>query len=276
MNPTDEKTIREQIARGQIPTKKLDANIPTEEIDLPSRGRYYPEGHPLSSGKILIKYPTAKEEDILTSRNLIIKGTAIDTFVASVIADKSIYVDDLLLGDKNAIVLAARIMAYGKDYAVDIKCPSCEEQNHVVIDISQFEPKEIENIDSVSINEFEVVLPASKATVKFKVMNGRDFKEAESILKQSKKSFKTQTSPEMTTRMKVAIVSVNGSEDRVEIKNFVDTVLAIDAKAFRDEVYRVSPDVDTTFLFECESCGYDERMKMPFGANFFWPGAQDK
>lgn len=276
----EEKSIQEQIAKGQIPTRRISADIPTEEIDLPSQGRYYPEGHPLSSGKILLKYPTAREEDILTSRNLIMKGSAIDTFLSSLIVDKTINIDDMLLGDKNSLFIAARILAYGKEYPVEIKCPSCTEQNRVVIDISQFEAKEIEDIDKIYMNEFQFTLPASGATVTFKVLNGRDFKESENILKQSKKSLKTPISPEMTTRIRVSLLSIqtkdsNVIDDRLEIKNFVDNMLAIDAKAFRDEMVRISPDIDSVFIFECENCGYTERMRMPLGANFFWPGAEE-
>ena len=273
MNP-EEKTIQEQVAAGKIPTRRLDADIPTEEIDLPSQGRYYPEGHQLSSGKILLKYPTAKEEDILTSRNLIQKGVVIDTFLKSIVVDKLINYDDILNGDKNAMIIASRIMAYGKDYPVDVTCPSCRASNEVVIDISELETYIPEDIEKVDNNDFEFMLPQSKKTVRFKILNGRDVKEIDSILKQMKKSLHTQTSPEMTTRLRVAILSVDGNEDRMEIKKFVDSMLTIDAKALRDEIDRMSPDVDMTFQFQCEECGHEGRMQLPLGINFFWPGRQ--
>lgn len=271
MNP-EEKSIQEQIAKGQIPTRKISADVPTEEIELPSQGRYYPEGHPLTTGKIELKYPTAKEEDILTSRNLIQKGTAIDIFINTLIVDKSINPDDILMGDKNALIMASRIMAYGKDYPLDVKCPSCNELNTQVIDISELQPKEIDKMETILGNSFEFKLPSNGDNIQFKVLNGRDYKEVDSILKQSKKSLHLKTSPEMTTRLRVAIISVNGNEDRLEIKRYVDSILALDAKALRDEIYRVAPDIDMTFYFECEDCGHEERMNVPIGINFFWPG----
>jgi len=270
----DEKTIQEQIASGQIPTRQINADVPTEEIELPSKGKLYPEGHPLATGKILLRYPTAREEDILTSRNLLQKGTAVDMFIRSIIVDKTINPDDILLGDKNAIIIASRIMAYGKDYQAQVECPSCSEKNTFGIDISTFESKTIDEVDKALSNDFEFVLPSSKAVVRYKLLTDRDFKNIDNILKSNKKSLRLQTSAEMTTRLKVTITSINGSDDRNEIKNFVDTMLSIDSKALRDEMNRITPDIDLKFLFECENCGHEERMTMPLGINFFWPSTE--
>ena len=272
MSLTEQDKIKEQLAAGQIPTRQINADVPTEEIELPSQGRYYPEGHPLSTGKIQLRYPTAKDEDILTSRNFIQKGTVVDIFLQSLVVDKKINLDDMLLGDKNALVIASRIMAYGKDYPVEVSCPTCKASNNVVIDISELQPKEIDGFEKISGNEFEIILPASKANVRFKVLCQRDDKEVDAILKQSKKSIGIQTSPEITTRLRVAILSINGNEDRMEIKRFVDTMLTLDSKALRDEIGRVSPDIEMYFQFQCEECGHEERMNMPLGINFFWPG----
>ena len=93
-----------------------DYKFPTEMVDLPSKGHFYVDDHPLSSGKVEVKYMTAKEEDILTSQNLIQQGTVIDVLLQSLIVDKTINIQELLIGDKNAIMVAARILGYGKDY----------------------------------------------------------------------------------------------------------------------------------------------------------------
>ncbi len=271
MSLTIDDNIKQQLAAGIEPSRQLKADIPTEEIELPSQGRYYPEGHPLSTGKIVLRYPTAKEEDILTSRNLIQKGTVIDKFLQSLVVDKSINLDEMILGDKNALVIASRIMAYGKDYPVEVSCPTCKANNSVVIDISELQPKEIEDIEKISSNDFEAILPSSKATVRFKILTQGDDKNVDAILKQTKKSTLIQTAPAVTTRLRVAITSVNGNDDRLEIKRFVDSMLSLDSKALRDEIAKVSPDIDMTFNFQCEECGHEERMNMPLGINFFWP-----
>ena len=93
--------------------------FPTEEVTLPSKGLLYPEGSPLKNGVIEMKYMTAKEEDILTNQNLIERGTVIDKLLQSLIVTPIDY-NDLLVGDKNAILVAARILGYGKDYTLII------------------------------------------------------------------------------------------------------------------------------------------------------------
>jgi len=97
--------------------------FPTEVLALPSKGLLYPKEHPLSSGQIDVKYMTAKEEDILTSSNLIEKGLVIDRLLESVIADPKIKLDDLLIGDKNALMVGTRVLGYGKDYVVTMEDP---------------------------------------------------------------------------------------------------------------------------------------------------------
>ena len=104
-----------------------EQKFPSEVIDLPSEGKLYPEGHPLKDGKIEIKYMTAKEEDILTSQNLIKKGVVIDRLIDSLILTDGVKQDDLVLGDKNAVMVAARILAYGPEYACEVTNPNTSE-----------------------------------------------------------------------------------------------------------------------------------------------------
>lgn len=246
---------------------------PTEIIDLPTKGIPYSAESSLASGKIEIRYPTAKDEDILTSKNLIQKGTVIDSFIKSLIVDKSINMDDLTLGDKNAIIIASRILAYGKDYPVDITCPKCGEINSEVVDISQFEAKEV---DVSQEGMFTVQLPASKKTLKIKLLTQRDEKMIDAELKGLKKYNKGKVEGELTTRIKYAIHSIDGNDDRKEISDYVmGEMLALDAKALRDAINQNTPDIEMKFNFTCESCNHEERMLMPLGIGFFWPSSQD-
>ena len=135
--------------------------FPTEIVELPSKGHFYINGHPLSSGKVEIKYMTAKEEDILTSENLIRQGTVIDKLLESLIVDKSIKVDDLLTGDKNALMVASRILAYGKDY--DFEYNGVEQK----VDLTTLDNKKVDYSNfPKGVNEFEFKLPNSKSVVK--------------------------------------------------------------------------------------------------------------
>jgi hypothetical protein len=261
----------EQIKKNDI--EQIKPTFPSEVIDLPSKGKLYDIENPLSSGKIELKYPTAREEDILTSKNLIQRGIVIDTFIKALIVNKQINTDSLLLGDKNAILIASRILAYGKDYPVEITCPKCSEKVEFVIDLAEINTKELDYLDgrSVGFNEFECTLPASKAKVVFKVLTQGDENSIESELKSMKKLSGSKVDSEITTRMRYAIISTNGDDDRKTVKSFIENVLSVDSLAFRKEMSKISPDIDMKFEFECSSCGHSERMGIPLGVNFFWP-----
>ena len=182
-------------------TKGTSTNVPTEVIELPSRGYYYPEGHPLSGGKIEMKYMTAKEEDILASQNLIKQGVVIDRLLQSLIVTKINY-NDLLTVDKNAIFIAARILAYGEDYQVNINCPSCGEKCEHTVDLQSFEEKEID-WNLLKDGDLKFILPASKAEVTFKMLTHGDEKKIEEASKTNKKRSKTTgIDRDLSTRLK--------------------------------------------------------------------------
>ena len=262
---------QEKIIKETGVTPQVKESVPSEIIELPSRGKLYPANHPLSNGSVELKYPTAKDEDILTSKNLIQKGIVIDKFIESLLVDKTIDINTLLLGDKNAIIMASRMLAYGVMYNVEIKCNNCGEKQKESLDLSKIESKECPILDTVQQgqNEFEFVLPTSKKTIKYKILNHMDEKLIDAELKSLKKFGNKNIDHEVTTRLRYSILSVDGETDN--IKSFVDNMLSLDSKAFRDELIRVTPDVDLNFNFECSSCGHEERIGVPLGVSFFWP-----
>ena len=235
--------------------------LPTETVSLPSKGLLYPEDNPLSSGKVEMKYMTAKEEDILTNQAYIADGTVFDRLFKSLIVSDVNY-DDLLIGDKNAILLAARILGYGKDYKFTLGGEDFE------VDLSLLKEKEIdESIYTKGVNKFSFTLPASNTTVVFKILTHRD---EENIRKEidSYKKISKDTSPEVTTRLKHTIVSVDGKEDKKSIRDFVDNyLLARDARALREYVRQIQPDIDLTFFPNNSESG----VNIPIGLTFFWP-----
>jgi len=242
-----------------------DYKFPTEMVELPSKGYFYMDGHPLSKGKVEVKYMTAREEDILTSQNLIKQGTVIDVLLQSLIVDKSIKIDDLLVGDKNAIMIAARILGYGKDYQFEYD--GVEKK----IDLSTLEPKKLD-FDAIEkgTNEFLFELPNSKRKVTFKILNAKDEKEIELELEARKKLSKEYSS-ELTTRLKRIIKSVDGNAKPQHIFNFIDSeFLSIDSLAFRNHMASITPDVDmnTTIL---DSSGKETTVMIPITVRFFWP-----
>jgi hypothetical protein len=246
------------------------SDTPTEVISLPSKGYF----HPLSSGKVEMKYMTAKEEDILSSQNLIKQGVVIDKLLQSLLITRFNY-NDLLTIDKNAIFIAARILAYGQDYEVEIACPACNEKSANHIDLQQFEEKEINwDLFQKGNPTFEFTLPAAgKNTLTLKLLTHGDEKKIEDDMKTNKKLSKiTGVDPELTTRLKHIIVAVDGNTDKLFISKFVDNMLSVNSLALRKYLKEVTPDIDTTFGFTCPHCSYEqEKMALPIGVGFFWP-----
>ena len=241
--------------------------FPTEVVDLPSKGYFYVDGHPLSTGKVEIKYMTAKEEDILTSQNLIQQGTVIDVLLQSLIVDKAINVNDLLIGDKNAIMVAARILGYGKDYEFEY-----DGKEHTV-DLSKLEPR---NIDfskfEKGVNEFSFKLPSSERIITYKLLTGNDEKKIETEVQALQKISK-ERSAELTTRLKHMLISVDGNSDRAFVSNFVDNeFLSRDSLAFRTNFSKITPDIDMTANV-IDSSGKETEVTIPVTVRFFWPTA---
>ena len=239
--------------------------FPTEMVDLPSKGYFYFEGHPLSSGKVEVKYMTAKEEDILTSQNLIKQGTVIDKLLESLIVDKSIKIDDMLIGDKNAIMLAARILGYGKDYEFEY---DGEEQT---TDLSTLEPIDLDFSKlTKGQNEFPFKLPTSEREITFKLLIGSDEINIAKEIKSRKKISKEENST-FTTRLKHMILSVDGSSEKSHINNFIDNeFLSRDSLAFRQYLTLVTPDMDMNTKIT-DSNGKNIEVAVPITVRFFWP-----
>ena len=254
--------------------QKQEVTYPTEVIELPSQGHFYPLEHPLSSGKLELKMMTAKEEDILMSQNLIKKGIVLDKLLETLIVDKNIKLDDLLLADKNAILVAARRLAYGDGYGpVEVTCPKCREKNQVTFNLGEIKNEEFD-FDKYSRgeNSFEFVLPYSKKTIQYKILTHKDEQQIENELKANNKILKGSSSNEVTARLRSMIISVDGNSDRNYVKKYVETeMVSRDALALRQYIKKNIPDVDLNFNFNCGDCSHEERLGVPLTVQFFWP-----
>lgn len=239
-------------------------NLPTETVELPSKGLLYPEDSPLATGEVEMKYMTAKEEDILTNQNYIQKGVVIDKLLQSLIITEGVNFNELLIGDKNAIMVAARILSYGKDYSFSY---GGVEQ---VVDLSTLEAKSIDlELFSKRNNEFEFILPTSGNIVTFKLLTHEDESKIDREIVGLSKMDK-EGSFEVTTRLKYMITSINGSREQKDVRSFVDTaLLAKDARALREHYKTINPDILLQFTPE----GREEVRDIPIGIGFFWPDA---
>jgi len=241
--------------------------FPTEVVDLPSKGLLYPKDSPLSSGQIEIKYMTAKEEDILTSANLIKKGIVVEKLIEALIVDKSIKSNELLIGDKNAVLIASRILAYGKEYEVEIA------GQRVEVDLTQLSDNKLdESLVVDGKNEFSFTLPTSKKEVTFKFLTHGDEQKITKELKGLKKLNKN-ASNDLTTRMKYVLTSIDGDYETKTIREFVDNeFLARDARELRNYISKIQPSVDLSYDYE-DQRGNITTIDIPVGIKFFWPDA---
>ena len=235
--------------------------FPTEEVELPSKGLIYPEENPLSSGKVEVKYMTAKEEDILSNQSFIQKGVVLDKLLKSVIVNKDIDINTLIVGDKNALLIATRVLGYGKDYNVSVKGVD------YTIDMTTLENKEIdESKFKRGENNFTFTTPSTGTILTYRLATGKIEKSIEKELIGLKKINK-ENSPELTTRLKYLITSVDGDSEPKSIREFVDyRFLARDSRAFREHISSSQPDVNLSYILD-----NGEEVTIPIGINFFWP-----
>jgi hypothetical protein len=251
----------------------MDFVAPTEFVELPSKGSGYPEGHPLfEQNSIEIRFMTAKEEDILTSRTLLKEGVALDRVLQSIIVNKNIKASQMLSGDRNAILIAARSSAYGSWYKTEVTCPACGEKAKKAIDLSTPKVYHGDNWDNYEIKKtqkgtFIVTLPYSKLEVECRLMVGED----ESAIVKHMQKKKNKEEGLLISQMALYITSVNGYDDEKTRFYVIQNMVAADSRYLRGAVKAFTPDLKVVDDFECRNCGHEEELEVPFGADFFWP-----
>lgn len=275
-----EQNVEQQVTRGlaqtkqevPIQTQSAPKNYPfaTEVITLPSKGLVYAENNPLSKGEVTMKLLTAKEEDILTSTNLIRKGIVLDKLLESIIVDSAVNINDLVIGDKNAILIASRILAFGPEYKVTVNDPQENEPVEVSVDMSKLNTKEIDESKLNRKNEYDFVLPKSGVPIKFKLMTHGDEVAVAKDVEASQKIMKQGN--EIQARYRRLIVEVNGNRDAGYISNFIaNQLLAADSKGLRKYMNEIVPDIDLSFDYTSPFTGETEALKVPIGIDFFYP-----
>lgn len=247
--------------------------VPTEFVELPSQGRFYPEGHPLhGKDSIEIRQMTAKEEDMLTSATLLKKGVALDRVIASLIVDKSINPDSLLVGDRNAIIIATRVSGYGNIYETKVNCPNCGTNQEYSFDLNKaniYDGSDAADL-GVRTNDdgtFNVVLPRTNVDVQFRLLNGIDEKTFLNGMKSDKKA---KSEKNITRQLATIVVSLNGDSSIQAKQYFIDNVPSLDSRHLRLAYRLAAPTIDLTQQFECVECSHEQEMEVPLSADFFW------
>lgn len=256
----------------------LSFSMPTEWVDLPSEGKFYAENHPLHNKETVeIKYMTAKEEDILTSPSLLKKNLTVERLLKSVIIDKTIDPQHLLIGDRSAIIVSSRITGYGSDYKTQVTCPSCMARSTWDIDLSELKINRggVENSEGYVVangskkGEYDITVPKTNLNVTVRLMTGRD--EMNLTEKNKKRKKHKLEESNLTDQMKSMIVAVNGSRKPDDIEKLVSFLPAFDSRYIRNAYNKINPALDMKQNFECPECEYEAEMEVPLTAEFFWP-----
>lgn len=248
---------------------------PTELVELPTGGKHYPEGHPLH-GKdcVEIRYMTAKDEDILSSKTLLKKGLAVDRLLQNILVDQTIDINSLYIGDKNALLVASRITGYGESYNAMMTCPSCMSKVEFEFDLSKLKTYHGDDWGDFAIRKhtddrFMITLPHSGVEAEVRLLTSKD----EDYLSKLAESKKKKNLPEsnLTDQLRMIVVSVNGHSDPKSLKAFTDGLPAIDSRYLRSAYDKIIPTVDMSQEFSCKVCGHEQEVTVPFTAGFFWP-----
>ncbi len=248
--------------------------IPTDMVDLPSKGKFYPSEHPLHNcDTIELKQMTAKEEDLLTSRTLLKKGVVLDRLLQSLIVDKRIKPEHLLVGDRNAIVIAIRIAGYGSEYTTSITCPACSQKQKKTFNLFNFDIHHGDEANEVVTDNadgtFSTVLPKTGLTVNFRLLTGKDEKFLTSGVKQDRQ--RNSHEQNVTRQLRSMLISVNGNSTAQALNYLIDNIPSLDSRHLRLAYKTAAPNVELKDNFICEACDHEQEMEVPLTADFFWP-----
>jgi len=280
MRNNEERLGTQQQKQDAAPLPDLLANkqsaglnfiVPTEFVPLPSKGKFYPQHHPLHGKEVIeVKQMTAKEEDILSSRSLLKKGVALDRLIQALVVDKSINTDTLTVEDRNAIIVAARISAYGARYATTVSCPNCGERNKYTFNLlERLEPEQKESLD-IKVDEnglFSIVLPSTKWTVICRALNGYDEKN---LIRATEAKKKNENDSLLLEQLKSMVVAIQGVDDRVMIETAFNVLPAADSRYLRKVYQDTVTGIDMRHSFSCSSCDTQTELEVPLTADFFW------
>jgi len=275
LSPDSDIPPQEILQQHEARTQTMSYVVPTEYVDLPSKGKFYAEGHPLhNKDTIEIRHMTAKDEDILVNQSYLKKGVAIDKLLQSVIVENNVKVEDLIIGDKNALVVATRITGYGAEYITKVSCPSCgsaEEKEFDLEEAAVINDPELSQYDAEQTNNgtFLITLPKTNAVVEVKPQTGHDEKKL-AAHEASRKKHRLDPLG-MTDQIKGYVVSITSEGTPVEISQFVDNMPALDSKFLRTTYRNIMPNVELVQHYECGDCGFEQALEVPFTTDFFWP-----
>jgi len=242
--------------------------VPFDVIELPSKGLLYPG----KQSTVKVEYLTAADENILTSPNLLKSGKVLDVLLERKVKDSPVPFSELLLGDRNAIMIWLRATGYGHMYPVRLTDPITAEEFDYEVDLNSLETHSL-TVDPNENNEFTFDLPVSKKQIKFKLLTVGDERQIVDKTEKRKKATKSLISNTLTYRLERQITEIDGNRDPSYISRFIQVLPAMDSLKFREYADDIDPGIELEVDVEGPS-GENFRSPVPLGLNFFWPNAR--
>lgn len=237
---------------------------PFDIIPLPSNGILYPN----NLATVKVEYLTASDENILTSPNLVQSGKVFKVLLEGKVKNLPFSVDELLIGDRNSILLFLRATGYGELYPVKITDPNTGESFETVVNLRELKQKELTAKPDEN-GEFPFILPASKKQIKFRLLRAKDEEELASLAERKMKA-NMAISSVLTDRMVRQITEIDGVRDKILIETNIMMMIAKDAFAFREYYDSIEPGIDTRITAVTPSGSLVETF-FRIQPNFFWP-----
>ena len=241
-------------------------------VELPSKGEFYPSGHPLRENPVVeVKQMTAKEEDILLNQSYLKQGITVEKLLESLVLTNGFNLDDLLIGDKNAILTQIRRSAYGDEYPVETVCRSCMTKAQIAFDLEQCVLEKptilLEGVEKTERNTFVYTASKTKAKIEIKLLTSNDEKQIAARGEKYRKH-NVEFSPTLET-YKALIVSVN--DNPALVASYVENMPLRDAKRLKEVFKAAQPGVDLRGSYKCGNCGTEVEMDLPINFRFLWP-----
>ena len=244
-----------------------------EEIQLPSKGRFYNDTNGPSNGIVSIRPMTGEEEQILATPRFVRKGQAINMIFQKCIREKY-NVDQLLTVDRTYLLIYLRGISYSPEYEVEIKCPECEKKFSTSIDLNSLY---VEDCPDNFGPDLQDVLPNSKLPFSYRLSNGRDEQEIQEHRDRRIKMFGDSSADDtLTFRTAQLLNDIDGITNKQELQVLIKNLPINDVAYIRGLINEPPFGVDTNVEIVCPSCLQDFQLDLPLEANFFFPRRQKK
>ena len=238
--------------------------VPYDILELPSQGLLYPN----KKNSVKVEYLTAMDENVLVSPNIMNSGRVLDVLLERKVKDLGFPVEELLDGDRVALLLFLRSTSFGEEFKQGV----LNKNGDVVegtINLSELKQKKL-TIKPDENNEFDFELPKSKKKIKFRFLNGKDEKDIDDKDEFMKKRFETDISFALTLKLEKLIMEIDGNRDKIYVSNFIKTMSILDSRTLTKYVRENEPGIDFETKARIQG-GESVDTFLRLNKSFFWP-----